>query len=334
VPRPTITVRISNRRVIHKQIFLCSEDASITKVPILKETADVTLAILKAVKKIKWNRDAFHELAHYAADLILAIWQSYKKSKIPEQWLSGPLQDILRGLLQNLNSMLVFVEEQASTNLFIRMMYGSIDTQQIDRYHQRLTIIFDKFEIQSQITTNHLLVQLLEKQKEVYNQMQHINDVKNIDAKRVTDKHSKVTATKGTSSRTSICVSSTLRSAGSNKARKKPVKKATRKEKIISQVEHWPLGIEGESDWEEDEVLRSMNPVRKTGGSTVHNVMLPPTSIFDWPWSIAQSHATGNSALPFCPGNNILFNQGIGDIDYSNLLNISNQRSVHYYHYY
>lgn len=43
--------------------------------------------------------------------------------------------------------MLVFIEEQASTNIFLRVMYDSIDTQKMNRYYQRLTIIFDKFEV-------------------------------------------------------------------------------------------------------------------------------------------------------------------------------------------
>ena len=40
-----------------------------------------------------------------------------------------------------------FIEEQVSTNTFFRMMSNAIDVRQINKYHQRLTIIFDKFEV-------------------------------------------------------------------------------------------------------------------------------------------------------------------------------------------
>ena len=43
--------------------------------------------------------------------------------------------------------MYVFVEEQVSTNVFLRMIGNAIDMRQIKRYHERLTITLDKFEV-------------------------------------------------------------------------------------------------------------------------------------------------------------------------------------------
>lgn len=40
-----------------------------------------------------------------------------------------------------------FIEEQVSTNVFLRMIGNAIDMRQINKYHQRLTITFDKFEV-------------------------------------------------------------------------------------------------------------------------------------------------------------------------------------------
>lgn len=45
------------------------------------------------------NSDAFQGLAHRAADLIVGIWQSYKKAKFPGKWLSPPLKGVLGELL-------------------------------------------------------------------------------------------------------------------------------------------------------------------------------------------------------------------------------------------
>ena len=43
--------------------------------------------------------------------------------------------------------MLVFVEQQVSTNFFLRMMGNAIDMRQINKYHERLAITLDKFEV-------------------------------------------------------------------------------------------------------------------------------------------------------------------------------------------
>lgn len=43
--------------------------------------------------------------------------------------------------------MLVFIEERASTNICLRMMCSSVDTQRIDRYYQRLMFALDKFQV-------------------------------------------------------------------------------------------------------------------------------------------------------------------------------------------
>ena len=43
--------------------------------------------------------------------------------------------------------MRAFVEDQVSTNVVFRLMGNAIDMRQIDKYHQRLTITFEKFEV-------------------------------------------------------------------------------------------------------------------------------------------------------------------------------------------
>jgi len=123
--------------------------------------------------------------------------------------------------------MRVFVEDQVSTNWFLRAMGNSIDVQQISRYHQRLTVILNKFEIQSHIATSSLLIQVLEKQKQMSNEIkQERNGVKNA-AKRITDKHIRAKMNEGFSERRRSIRFSPR--AGSYRASKKPPKKITRK---------------------------------------------------------------------------------------------------------
>lgn len=50
-------------------------------------------------------------------------------------------------LVRHLCSMRVFVEEQVSKNMFFRLMSNTIDMRQINRYHERLAIILEKFEV-------------------------------------------------------------------------------------------------------------------------------------------------------------------------------------------
>jgi len=276
--------------VIYRQISLCCEDVSVTKIPILKQNANVALVILKTVKAIKFNKDEFQQLANHAGDLIVGIWRSYKNAKVPEKWLSPPLRDILRGLLGNLYSMCEFLEEQVSTNVFFRMMGNAIDMQQINRYHQRLTITLDKFEIQSNISTNLLLVQLLEKQKEMSNQIYQGTGIKNTVAKR--DHNFKAKVNKG----------STGLHKGLDRATKKTVKKVVRKagqhtpnssSRIDRRSE--PEVEPSSCQWDEESLQSITTPCKKTRRPI--NFVRPPTS--NWPWS--ADHTTGNWTHSPCP---------------------------------
>jgi len=229
--------------------------------------------------------------------------------------------------------------------VFIRMVSGSLDTRRISRCHERLAIALDKFEIQSKISADRLLLDVLEKQKELSNQIQHKNEVKQV-PKRVVDNDSRTKTDKGAAERMPARVSSTpLRAknvAGSNKARtKKTVQKNTRKATINSEVDD-ESDDESESDEDEDSDEDSdeeMPSITKTR-SAMHNFILPSPAIGDWPWAMDQSYdAAAAWALPSCPS--VIFSsKGLiinhhrnGNIPYSNFSHVRNKRSVPNYHY-
>ncbi|KAF8805488.1 hypothetical protein BYT27DRAFT_7192510 [Phlegmacium glaucopus] len=296
-------------REIYKQISRCSKDASVSKdVPILKENAGVILAMLDAVKTIKCNRDAFKELAHHAGDLIVAIRESYKNAKFPQKWLSPPVQHILQGLLENLTSMLVYVKEQASANIFLRIIHRkTIDMRVINRYHERLTIIVDKFSIQTHITSDTMLVRMLEEQKQWSNQIQHRN----------------------ARGRTKKPVGKITRKAG-----KKSMNKC-REEEDVSEEEEYESEEEedeeeDESAWEENEVPPSMTPFESRGTMLpMHNFVLPSISTCG-PWGTEERYAASATAWPPPPppitfmrsGKGVMINQGIRNVPYSNFSSV------------
>jgi len=170
-----------NAALVYTQVTLCWQDPSVSaSVPILREAAGVTWDILNSVKIAKANKNALHQLAYRAADLIVVIWRSYNKTKVPKHWLSPQLQYILQELLENLNSILEFVNEKVSMNAILRSMCTAKDMNTIQRYHGQLKQAIAKFEVQSHINTCRLLAEILKKQEHLSDQIQRRNDARDI----------------------------------------------------------------------------------------------------------------------------------------------------------
>ena len=227
--------------------------------------------------------------------------------------------------------MLAFVEEQVSTNIFIRAICNASYMRRINRYRQQLKIAFDKFnvrlrplahinlhpminsQIQSGITTNRLLLQVLQEQDQLSDKIQHGNGIKKVAAKRVAHGKPRPKTKKG---ETKSIQPSHSEQSGSEKTKATRVsEKITRKEQYL-----YSDGLsEDEWSWEDDEILPSTS--FKNKGSTIHNFVLPSTTIYDWPETMNQSHDTATWSPPSITFSGsgkgmIINNRGNGNVPY------------------
>jgi hypothetical protein len=321
-----------NEKVIYTQVSLCWENPSVNaSVPILKDAAAVTWDILDSVKVVKSNKKAFHRLAYHAADLIVMIWRSYMRSKIPEDWLSPQLKNILQELLENLNSILEFVNEHISMNIIHRLISSADDKDNIQRYHKQLKLAIDKFEVQSHISTCRILTQILKKQERLSDQIQRRNDVNNIawkhnaaEAYSTGDKRHGQTKPKrqvysvdverkeGTAETVSLKVPTALPQV---KRRARP-----KKAKIIQEVE----GTTRDSNHQTEALLVDSSD-RENQSDEEESEAIPTINT-------PRTKATCSSFSFTNSGGGKMINQGIGNITNTNISNISNDRSD-YYHY-
>ncbi|KAF8167127.1 hypothetical protein B0H34DRAFT_680351 [Crassisporium funariophilum] len=157
-------------------LALIKEAAEFAPVPYLKQAAATTLFILNTIQAVKDNKDGFQRLADDAAGLIVAVWRSFSKAKDPEKWLSPVLREILGELVETLDAISDFVRHQLHRNRAIRVIFSKADVAKTQEYRERLQQAMTKFELQSHITINEVLLQVLQAQDRLSEQIQHRNN--------------------------------------------------------------------------------------------------------------------------------------------------------------
>lgn len=60
----------------------------------------VALQLSSRLKSAKDNKESYERLGDDSIGLIVAIWRSYKKAEVPEDWLSAEMREILEDLTQ------------------------------------------------------------------------------------------------------------------------------------------------------------------------------------------------------------------------------------------
>ncbi|KAF8816232.1 hypothetical protein BYT27DRAFT_7238066 [Phlegmacium glaucopus] len=142
----------------------------------LKRAASVALFILKTIQAVRENKEAYERLGDDSVGLIAAIWRSYKKAELPNEWLSAEMREILEDLTHTLESIATFVGEQLSRNRAIRVIFSRADTIKINEYREHLNYAMQKFELQSHMNINDILMQLVRKNDQLSEQIQHRNE--------------------------------------------------------------------------------------------------------------------------------------------------------------
>ncbi|KAF8816226.1 hypothetical protein BYT27DRAFT_7333566 [Phlegmacium glaucopus] len=129
----------------------------------LRQAAMVTLLIVKTIQTVKENKEGYERLGDDSAGLIAAIWRSYKKAEAPEEWLSAEMREILEDLTHTLENICSFVEERLSKKRTIRMIFSRADDAKVTEYRELLNYAVQKFELQSHMNINDVLIQLVKK---------------------------------------------------------------------------------------------------------------------------------------------------------------------------
>jgi len=156
-------------------LSVVKEAASLSPFAELKKAACVALMILRTIQAVKENREAYERLGHDSSGLIVAIWRSYKSAEVPGEWLSAEMREILEDLTHTLESICSFVTEQLSRNKMIRVVFSRADGIKINEYREHLNYAMQKFELQSHININDVLLQIVRKNDQLSEQIQHRN---------------------------------------------------------------------------------------------------------------------------------------------------------------
>ncbi|KAF8800779.1 hypothetical protein BYT27DRAFT_7262615 [Phlegmacium glaucopus] len=127
----------------------------------LKQAASVALLVLQTIQAVKENKEAYKRLGNDSVDLVAAIWRSYEKAKDPNEWLSADMREVLVDLTHTLQSIASFAEDQLSRNMAIRVIFSRADAGKINEYREQLNYAIQKFELQSHMNINDLLMQLV-----------------------------------------------------------------------------------------------------------------------------------------------------------------------------
>jgi len=142
-------------------LSLVNEAATLAPFPELKGAASVALKILENTQAVKENKDAYVQLGEDSGGLIVAIWCSFKKTEYPREWLSTEMREILEDLTHTLKNICSFVEDHISKNKAMRIMHGR--ARKINDYLEHLNYAMQKFELQSQMNINDVLLQIVRK---------------------------------------------------------------------------------------------------------------------------------------------------------------------------
>ncbi|KAF8809986.1 hypothetical protein BYT27DRAFT_7241063 [Phlegmacium glaucopus] len=142
-------------------LTMVKEAATFAPFSELKQAASVALLVLQTIQAVKENREAYERLGEDSVGLIAVIWRSYGKAKDPDKWLSADMREIIVELTGTLNNIASFVQDQLSRNMAIRVIFSRADTGKINEYREQLDYSIQKFQLQSHMNMDDVLMQLV-----------------------------------------------------------------------------------------------------------------------------------------------------------------------------
>jgi len=176
IERPGINWRENSQEGSSLILSVVKEAAMLAPIAELKKAACSALLIFKTTQIVKENKEAYERLGYDSGGLIIAIWRSFKKAEDPEKWLSAEMRDILEDLSHTLENICSFVNEQLSKSKAIRVIFSRADGVKINEYREHLNYAMQKFELQSHMNINDVLIRVLKKNDEISEQILHRNE--------------------------------------------------------------------------------------------------------------------------------------------------------------